>query len=65
MSTLLDQIIDEAEMLADLDLLPEHATQEQIAKAVGEALNEHISLNSTASRLAEATYNRARRRVIA
>lgn len=62
--SLYDQIIDEVEMLAELDILPNHATQEQITKAVSEVLHEHISLNSTAARLAEATYNRAKRRVI-
>jgi hypothetical protein len=59
----LDNIIDEAEQIAELELLPEHATQEQIAKAVGDGLNTHIAINSTASRLAEATYNRAKRQV--
>jgi hypothetical protein len=61
----LDQVIDEAEELANLVLLPEHATQEQICKAVSDGLHTYIAPNSTAGRLAEATYNRAMRKVVA
>lgn len=63
--TLYDEIIDEAETMAELDLLPHDVTDEQIVKAVSEVVHEHISPNSTASRLAVATYKKAKRGVIA
>ena len=54
----LDEIIDEAKELAQLNVLPDYANHEQIARAVSEALHTYIAPHSTAANLAEASYNR-------
>ena len=54
----LDEVIDEAEEIAKVGLLPEDATQTQIASAVSESVGSYIAPNSTAARLAEATFRR-------
>lgn len=53
-----DAILDEAEEIARLNILPPHASVEEIVKEISMRLNVQISPNSTFGRLAEAAYNR-------
>lgn len=55
----LDDIIDEAEEVAKVGVLPEDATQKDIAATLSENLHSYIAPNSKAARLAEAAFKRA------
>lgn len=56
--TLHDQIIDEAEELARLRVLPTYPSREQITDAISEIVGIQLAYNSVGAYLAEAAHNR-------